>query len=889
MPWRHVPVRKREPRFPRRFRLSRCAALALVLVLSLTHAAAGSGLSDIGTHWARQAIRQMMDYGVVSGYPDGLFHPDAALDRAAFTKMIVAATGVPLQPRAAVPFIDMPDHWCAVQGYLQAAIGAGIVVPSEYGVRWPGMESGPPTSGPRFDPGRPCSRLEICVMVVRALGLDATAAAGESSTHLDALFSDAALVPADLAGYVGLAVEEGIITGFADGTFRPTDPASRAQAAVMVKRMLVAMDRITALGPTDALEFFDVTVSVQDPGGNPVENAEVAVYSLDLGDQAAAGSITGPDGTCVCRVPSGVCRFTATAACDRQVLHPQTLEHVRQRYPAGRTLCVFRQVRVKPGMRVDLRPAVSVPLALEDENGNLLAGTARLEAFIADRLHPVQLGYVTGGRIFLDLADASSSVQAIAMLADSARARGYYLMGEVHGGLAAASLSAENAGLVRFERQETPGALDATWRVHISHARVGSATLFLDRLAAEGRVYASPGAMVVGASCSVASGSSSAYYELTDFQVNVGPGREALVRMGGTWSCRVYTLADPEMVLIDVRDQFGNVLNYLRASGGFRLIDLEALGRNGAVASGEYAQGFPSGKPFFQLPQGSGPDPRPAGTFALSVDLRVFGLGEYRAAGAFGGPDTELAMETVNQGDFVFHLPSGNLLTAGGVDWGREYIADVIQFDSLWAGCFPEDHGPQPLDARLDFSEYDGHGGTTGFWVGPDVLQEPSHRRVWVTAHELAHAYALSGPVRYLDHDVMQREGIACYIGHLLEYSEPGLLRPDRVGAWAFRTPLAVTQVKDIDPDHPFSSDVLAYLLNYLHRVHGFDSVRNLLRLWSDGLATRLYGRGFSSHAVLCALMSEATGYDISPVYSQAFPLDRAELARAMELLREWR
>ncbi|MFZ5815573.1 MAG: S-layer homology domain-containing protein [Bacillota bacterium] len=191
------------------------------------------GLIDIEGHWALPAIRRLLEAKIVSGYGDGSFRPNASLSRSAFVKMLVGANGLALKQGDDGGFRDTASHWVSQQGYLGAAVGAGIIRPGEY------------PEG-RFEPDRPVTREEIAVMVTRALGLEQQALSrrlelvGGTAVLAGKSFSDAG--DWEKAGHIAVAVEAGIITGYSESdgryTFRPARSATRAEAAVMVTRAL---------------------------------------------------------------------------------------------------------------------------------------------------------------------------------------------------------------------------------------------------------------------------------------------------------------------------------------------------------------------------------------------------------------------------------------------------------------------------------------------------------------------------------------------------------------------------------------------------------------------------------------------------------------------------
>ena len=50
-----------------------------------------TGFSDIKGHWAESSIGSAINQGIVSGYPDGLFHPEDKGTRAELVTMTVKA------------------------------------------------------------------------------------------------------------------------------------------------------------------------------------------------------------------------------------------------------------------------------------------------------------------------------------------------------------------------------------------------------------------------------------------------------------------------------------------------------------------------------------------------------------------------------------------------------------------------------------------------------------------------------------------------------------------------------------------------------------------------------------------------------------------------------
>jgi len=82
-----------------------------------------------------------------------------------------------------------------------------------------------------FGPERKMTRAEMAVIIIRALALPPAA---DSSTR----FADDSDIPAWAKPLVASAVELGIVQGRDDNRFAPNDTATRAEAVVLILRLL---------------------------------------------------------------------------------------------------------------------------------------------------------------------------------------------------------------------------------------------------------------------------------------------------------------------------------------------------------------------------------------------------------------------------------------------------------------------------------------------------------------------------------------------------------------------------------------------------------------------------------------------------------------------------
>jgi Fibronectin type 3 domain-containing protein len=175
-----------------------------------------SSLTDIAGHWAQAAIQRARQLGIVDGYTNGTFLPNASVTRAQFAVMLTRALGLDGgESHLAFTDRDAIGGW-AVDA-VSAAVQAGVIS---------GYEDG------SFRPGDSLTRAEMVTMIIRALGLSNGIAADSSG------FSDAAGIPDWAKAAVAVASELGIVNGREGNRFAPNDAATRAEAVVILLRVL---------------------------------------------------------------------------------------------------------------------------------------------------------------------------------------------------------------------------------------------------------------------------------------------------------------------------------------------------------------------------------------------------------------------------------------------------------------------------------------------------------------------------------------------------------------------------------------------------------------------------------------------------------------------------
>ena len=89
-------------------RAEAAAMLARLLNIEVIGSAAKPQFTDTDSSWYNKAINAVVFRGIMKGYPDGRFRPNAPITRAEFTQMI---STIDNKPYGVAPFADVPGHW----------------------------------------------------------------------------------------------------------------------------------------------------------------------------------------------------------------------------------------------------------------------------------------------------------------------------------------------------------------------------------------------------------------------------------------------------------------------------------------------------------------------------------------------------------------------------------------------------------------------------------------------------------------------------------------------------------------------------------------------------------------------------------------------------------
>ncbi len=174
--------------------------------------------------WAWEAIEALTNNGVVVGYGNGIFNPESPMLREEFVKaLVVGLYGEENIDMTAVPsFTDAQNGWYAP--YIAAAEAYGITE---------GIGDG------LFGIGQVIKRQDMALMLYRILR-----DSGLEMVTTPYAFSDAEQIDDYAAEAVYALKNTGIMNGDPEGTIRPQDSTTRAEAAVLIFNVLKQLGKI---------------------------------------------------------------------------------------------------------------------------------------------------------------------------------------------------------------------------------------------------------------------------------------------------------------------------------------------------------------------------------------------------------------------------------------------------------------------------------------------------------------------------------------------------------------------------------------------------------------------------------------------------------------------
>lgn len=193
-----------------------CVLISIIILTTCTFA-----FSDLPKeHWAYETVNTMKNAGIISGFEDGTFRPNATVTREEFATILSKYFSW-LEVEQQYQFDDVKnDRWS--KEYINKA--------SQYLNIY---ESG---GKKYFKPAEPACRRDAIIAIVKALYLP------ENQANLYVLdkFADSDKIDGDIKQYIALAVQTSIITGNSDNTLNLDGKLTRAEVCAMMWRAMMS-------------------------------------------------------------------------------------------------------------------------------------------------------------------------------------------------------------------------------------------------------------------------------------------------------------------------------------------------------------------------------------------------------------------------------------------------------------------------------------------------------------------------------------------------------------------------------------------------------------------------------------------------------------------------
>lgn len=177
--------------------------------------------TDTQGYWAAAYVDYLYQANITTGYADGTFRPNQNITRAQFAAMLYRYLGLEESKYAGVtlPFADL----ASIPDYALAAVKA---------LYTEGIINGTTGSDGKlyFNPGANLTRAQAATMIGR------TQEKGYATAELT--FSDAASIPSYATYYIQTMAAQGIISGYADGSFKPQANITRGQMAKILYNLM---------------------------------------------------------------------------------------------------------------------------------------------------------------------------------------------------------------------------------------------------------------------------------------------------------------------------------------------------------------------------------------------------------------------------------------------------------------------------------------------------------------------------------------------------------------------------------------------------------------------------------------------------------------------------
>ncbi|MEM6401334.1 MAG: S-layer homology domain-containing protein [Cyanobacteria bacterium P01_D01_bin.116] len=227
-----------------------------------------SSFPDLNGHWAASFIEAVYEKGLISGFPDGTFAPEAPITRAQYAAIVSKTFQLPLKKQTR-KFTDINSEFWAASAIYR---GAGM-----------GFISGFPDGS--FRPNQNLTKFQAIVSIVSGLKLKG------GNPNILAMFSDRAQIPSYATNAMAIATQKLLVVNYPQWSqLEPLRETTRAEVVALIYQALVTLDKQKAIvSPYIVKPDGDIIPSFTDLTGHWAETFIRSLVSLDLTSGFADG------------------------------------------------------------------------------------------------------------------------------------------------------------------------------------------------------------------------------------------------------------------------------------------------------------------------------------------------------------------------------------------------------------------------------------------------------------------------------------------------------------------------------------------------------------------------------------------------------------------------
>lgn len=196
-------------------------AILLCFIMLISTTCFAAGFSDLTSeHWAYKNVTNLVENGVINGYPDGTYRPENTITRGEFFKLMMTAA----EGEEFFTILNMvSEKW--TDSYMHYAENEGLMMDG--------------TSIENVD--APITRLEMVVVLSKTASKKNIRRAfyeDGKATLKTTTFNDISELSEIDQIYIRNATDLGLINGYTDGSFKPNGYMTRAEVATIIYRFL---------------------------------------------------------------------------------------------------------------------------------------------------------------------------------------------------------------------------------------------------------------------------------------------------------------------------------------------------------------------------------------------------------------------------------------------------------------------------------------------------------------------------------------------------------------------------------------------------------------------------------------------------------------------------